>query len=438
MLSDQHLCMTVCVIVRLARMISCNQARARLWLRDLLVAIALVAGGPACAADETSPTWRAAHQLIGAQLPSGQFAFEHDFLLGWKRPAKNVDIDKIIYITREAAAAYGLSQYFLYDNDVRVEHALAAVLSNFGKLSVPIDKATGQKALESTGILALPFGRYKLHGTLQQLGLLYRPRGGGRLVSFDRTYETAWGGATALSLLTELQFYRASRDSRFASLRQAWLEGLLVLYDGVGGFRILPESIDENDLSNGEVWLALAYYARLFPDDRATAAIVARVDDHLIRTYAATPNAYFYSWGMKAAAQRYAVTSDPKFIRFIAQQPRAHLDSMSASSDPTENSCADVEGLATAVRVLSATAHPDQDLIRRLRQRIGSEMAKNVSLQIQPGQTRIELGNGTYLSSPSVSDYAGAFLAGKHQPYVRIDYTEHCICALLELGQDRH
>jgi hypothetical protein len=72
-----------------------------------------------------------------------------------------------------------------------------------------------------------------------------------------------------------------------------------------------------------------------------------------------------------------------------------------------------------------------------LRLQIDSEMIKNVSLQIQPGQTRIELGNDTYLSSPSVANYAGAFLAGGHQPYVRIDYTEHCICALLEWAQDK-
>jgi hypothetical protein len=34
-----------------------------------------------------------------------------------------------------------------------------------------------------------------------------------------------------------------------------------------------------------------------------------------------------------------------------------------------------------------------------------------------------------------VSDYAGAFLAGTHQPYVRIDYTQHCLSAMIELTQ---
>jgi hypothetical protein len=139
---------------------------------------------------------------------------------------------------------------------------------------------------------------------------------------------------------------------------------------------------------------------------------------------------------MKAAAHRLGATSDAKFIRFIAQQTHAYLDGIGPPTDPTENSCAAVEGLATALRVLASAAEPDRALILRLRQRIDGEMAKNRSLQIQPGQTRIELDNGAYLSSPSVADYAGAFLAGTHQPYVRIDYTEHCISALRDLDED--
>jgi len=373
--------------------------------------------------------------LIGAQLPSGQFAFEHDFLLGGERPNTEVGIGRVAHITREAVAAYGLSQYILQDKDPAIAHAIVAALSNFGNLSLPVAKTSGQGALEATRILALPFGRYKLEGTLRALGLLYRPSGEGRLVSYNRSYETAWGGATALSLLTELQYYRASHDARFAPLRRAWLEGLLVLYDGFGGFRTLPDSIDENDLSNGEIWLALAYYTRLFPADRATADIVAQVDGYLMRDYAGRSNTIFYSWAIKAAAERYAANPDAKYVEFIAQQTRTFLDSFQTQSAATENSCSHVEGLAAARRVLNSATKPDRDLVRRLSQRIDREMAKNLALQILPGQTRIELASGAYLSAPAVTDYAGAFLAGTHQPYVRIDYTQHCLSALVELTQ---
>jgi hypothetical protein len=415
------------------RMRFCDAASRGIF--GLLLCGALSGSLPACAADESSPARRAAHQLMGAQLLSGQFAFEHDFLLGGRRAGTERGLGRLEYITRQAAAAYGLSDYFLYDPQADIGRALVAVLRNLGELSLPVAKAPTQAALEATGILALPVGRYKLHAALQWLRLLYRPAGAGRLVSYDRSYETAWGGATALALLTELQFYRASGDAQFAPLRQAWLQGLLVLYDSGRGFRELPGSIEENALSNGEIWLALAYYTRLFPDDRATSAVLSRMDDYMTKTYGTRPDAGFYSWGMKAAAQRLNSTRDAKFSRFIAQQSRAYLDRVGPPAGLDANSCAVVEGLATALRVLMSAKNPDRDLIVSLRQRVHSEMAKNRLLQIQPGQTRIELGNNAYLSSPSIADYAGAFLAGTHEPYVRIDYTEHCISALLELGE---
>lgn len=372
--------------------------------------------------------------MVRAQQPSGQFIFEHDFLLGGRRPDSEIGIHRLEYITREASAAYGLSNYFGVEQDPAVARALIAALRNFGRVSVPIAKGTGQSTLESTGILKIPFGRYKLHDTLQSLGLLYRPAGDGLLLSYDHSYETAWGGATALALLTELQFYRASRDSEFAALRRGWLQGLLVLYDSGRGFRALPDWIDENALSNGEIWLAFAVYMQLFPQDRAAALIVSRIDDYMMKTYSAQPLREFYSWGARAAAQRFDTTSDVRFSAFIARQTHAYLDRPDPSADSANNSCSQTEGLVSALHVLTAVARQDPNLITQLRQRIHQQMARNLSLQIQPGQTRIELGNGAYLSDPAIADFAGAFLAGTKQPYVRIDLTEHCLSALVDLG----
>jgi hypothetical protein len=410
-------------------------ARASVWALALFAANVLSSGGSASAADAATAVELAARQLVGAQQPSGQFVFEHDFILGGPRPDTLKGSGPMAYITREAAAAYGLSNYFLHAQNPDVGHALVAILRNLGSLSVPIAKAPGQSTLEATGILGAPFGRYKLHNALQWLKLLYRPVGDGRLVSYDRSYETAWGGATGLSLLTELQLYHASGNAEFAPLRRGWLEGLLVLYDAGRGFRELPDSIDENPLSNGEIWLAFAYYTRLFPEDGKTAGIVTQMDDYMMRTYEARPGVGFYSWGVNAAAHRLAGTSDAKFTRFIASLTRAYFDKLDLSNGAADNSCSETEGLATALRVLAASSDPDQQLIHLLRARIDTEMSKNRSLQIQLGQTQIELGGGSYLSSPSIAAYAGAFFAGRNQPYVRIDYTEHCISALLELDE---
>ena len=394
----------------------------------------LIVSTPA-AADENSRASNAAQQLLRAQTPSGQFDFEYDFLLGGNRPKTRIGNGKVEVITREAGAAYGLSSYFLRDSDAKVHRALTAILLNLEKLSLPIAKAPGQETLEATGLIRLPFGRYKLHATLHALGLLYRPTGDGRLVSYDNSYDTAWGGATALALLTELQFYQSSHDRRFENLRQAWLHGLLVLYDKGAGFRSLPNSLDENALSNGEIWLALATYARLFPGDREVAGVVARVDGYMLSTYGAKFNHDIYSWAMKAAARRLLATGDAKFARFIQAQTKLRLAEARPASEAADNSCAKVEGLAAALRVLTASAVKDESLVRRLRQVIADEMVKNNALQIQAGQDRIDLGHGATLISPAIAEHAGAFLAGAHQPYLRVDFTEHCICALLELEE---
>lgn len=410
------------------------------WRRavGLLLVVALLGAPHAYAADEDTPAWFAARQLMGAQQPSGQFVFDYDFLLGGGRPGTELDVGRLEYITREAAAAYGLSRYFLYDRHPDIGRTLKSFLGNVRELSLPISKAPGQSVLEAIGILSLPIGRDRIAATLQWLNILYHPTGEGRLVSYDRSYETAWGGATALSLLAELQFFHASGDPQFAALRQAWLQGLLVLYDTGKGFRRLPGSIDENALSNGEIWLALAYYTHLFPDDRVTSALVARLDDYMINTYSARPNAGFYSWGTSAAVQRLETTSDTKFRTFIGRITRVYLGNTSLLPSAGANSCAAIEGLAAALRVLSSEESPDQNFIVRLRQYVDSEMDKNLLLQIRKGQTRVELGNGAYLYAPSLADHAGAFLAAAQEPYVRIDFTEHCIAALLELDKVKH
>jgi len=398
------------------------------------LAFGFIVSTPA-AADENSRASNAAQQLLRAQTPSGQFDFEYDFLLGGNRPKTRIGNGKVEVITREAGAAYGLSSYFLRNRDEKIRRALTAILLNLEKLSLPIAKAPGQETLEATGLIRLPFGRYKLHATLHALGLLYRSTGDGRLVSYDTSYDTAWGGATALALLTELQFHQASHDRRFENLRRAWLHGLLVLYDDGAGFRRLPDSLDENALSNGEIWLALATYARLFPGDREVAGVVARVDGYMLSTYGAKFNHDIYSWAMKAAAQRLLATGDAKFARFIQAQTKLRLSEARPASEAADNSCAKVEGLAAALRVLTTSAVKDETLVRRLRQVIAAEMVKNNALQIQASQDRIDLGHGTTLSSPAIAEHAGAFLAGAHQPYLRIDFTDHCICALLELEE---
>jgi hypothetical protein len=90
-----------------------------------------------------------------------------------------------------------------------------------------------------------------------------------------------------------------------------------------------------------------------------------------------------------------------------------------------------VEGLATAAGVLSS--QPEYSLMaRQLAERVDQEMTKNQRFQIRSNVSRVELGDGVYLVSRHLGDFAGAFLAGASGVYTRIDYTGHCLAAMLK------
>lgn len=379
-------------------------------------------------ADDRTQVRLAVDHLIAAQLPSGLFSYDFDFL---KDDRTGED-----HIVRQAAAANVLAEYYLHTKDERMRPAIEAALKAFGEMSLPIGKRTAQTALERIGLLSVPIGRYKLRATLDWLGLLYRPDGTGKVVSGDEDYGRAHTGATALALLTELEYFRASGDKRFADLRRAWLEGLMSLHIAGRGFRYSPEVIDEEAYYNGESWLALAYYNDVFPQDQATAAVLSRVDDYLMEKYADSPRSprtQFFHWGAMAAVVRFTTTSDRKFSDFAREQARHFLDALRPKLDPDRNSCALVEGLAAAAAVLIASRDDDTALLKRIQERIGEEMTKNRGLQIRPGQQRLELGGDASLLAPHLSEYAGAFLAGPYSPMTRIDLTQHCISAMIKL-----
>jgi hypothetical protein len=334
---------------------------------------------------------------------------------------------------RQAAGAYVLAEYHLDVRDDRVARALEAALTTFGNLSLPISKGALQSVTEHLGVLSLPLGRYKLRDTLDRLQLLYRRDGDGRIVSGDTSYGQAWAGATALALLAELQYHRATGDNRFEALRTAWLKGLMVLHVPGGGFRPFPDSIDDSPYVDGEAWLALAYYASIFPRDRDLAALLRTIDGYMTGRYGRVFSPEFYHWGTMAAGQRWQDTQDPKFLSFIRDQARVFLDRPERKRDRLENTCSGVEGLASVAAALRRHDTADSALLQRIRDRIAGEMAKNRSLQIQPRQERLQFGDGRYLFSPRLRDFGGAFLAGIFSPYTRIDITSHCLSAMTKL-----
>ena len=248
---------------------------------------------------------------------------------------------------------------------------------------------------------------------------------------FTGDYESAWLGATALALLAELEYHRATGDDRFAGPRREWLRAILSLRLPGAGFRAAPHYIGEEHYFNGEAWLALAVYTDTFPQDSATATVLTELDVYFLERYSKDSNGSFYHWGTMAAAARFATTGDQKFPLFIAAQATRFLASLEHDAEGGSRvNCASLEGLATVALVLDSQENP---LVPRLREIVDAAATANRKLQIRPGQNRIALLDGAYLWSPHLPAYAGAFLNGPTDPATRIDTTQHCLSAMMIL-----
>jgi hypothetical protein len=332
----------------------------------------------------------AADYLVSVQLPNGLFAYEYDFA-----PAALTEDDNIV---RQAGTAFAVGLFLNRSTQ------------------------TGYRVYAERAIRAL--AEYSV------------PHADGLVVTGDGEPAQAPIGATALALLAELNYVEATGDGRYAGTRAGWTAALMGQQLRSGGFAASPGSDAESPFYNGEAWLALAHFHRLFPDDADVAVVLARADAYLLSRYRAAPDVAFFQWGLMAAAVRYAATGDRRFLAFIAVQSNGFLSDW-PSVNPDTNSCAAVEGLAAAAAILFAAGGEARDLASRLAARVEEELSKDLRLQVMPGQDRIWLGERRYLVDPEISRFAGAFLNGRYQSRTRIDTTVHCLSALINYA-DMH
>lgn len=319
------------------------------------------------------------------QKQDGLFQYEFDFI-----PAAFSEDDHLV---RQAGAAYGLAEYLLFSKDNETVGVLTKALTAFERLSIPIQD--------------------------------------GRMISFDGTPTQARTGATALALLAEMQYHRATGDERYKALRQAWRQALLAMHRPGAGFRKAPDSERESPYYNGETWLALAAYDHWHPGNPEVGRVLAEVDDYLIGQNRREPDTAFFHWGAMAAAMRHRATGDGKFARFAVQQGDLFIHKLRPRVYPGSNTCYSVEGLL-AVQQVMVSGGADEALRQRIRQRVKAEMIKNQEYQIRPGQNRIYFGPNRYLQVGDLSFFAGAYLNGRHRPSTRIDFTQHCLSATVK------
>jgi hypothetical protein len=411
---------------------------ALVWLGRLLfpaMACLILVPAPTKAGDDDILI-AAAKYLDSARLPSGLFDFDMDFVSGKKELSNEyLENKRLLFIARQAGAAYGLAKYYYASRDDSVREALANVLAALTGSSIPMRKPVLLSVIERTRLTSLQTGQTKIGALLNSLGLLYHPEGNGKILAYGGDYKTAFSGSTALALMAEILFAAASGDERFREARASWLEGLMSFRVVGNGFRAVPHLTIRNGYADGEAWMALALHNELLPSHQL--ARLDTIDDTMMNMYAGQRSAEFFHWGMMAAASRLRTTSNAKFVEFIAHQADDMLAAGVSQQLEDDNTCAMVEGLAAAAGALQGAGGASKTLVQRLSDRIKAEMSKNRSLQIRQRQDHIDLSEGAYLSAPQLSHYAGAFLAGRARPYTRIDLTQHCMSAIIEMQRLR-
>ncbi len=331
-----------------------------------------------------------AYYLKSVQEPSGLFRYEFDFLTSEFTADNN--------IIRQAGAAYGLAEYLRHSADGEIEETIA-------------------NALHAYVALSLPFGEGQL------------------LAPPNRERTDTGAGATALALLAELQYQEASGDQQFRANRDQWLQGLLSLYRPGQGISEYPGADSESPYYNGETWLALAYYADLFPKNQRVQSVLRRLDPYLIKKYSLEPNVSFYHWGAMASVIRFGTTGERRFLKFASSQTNHYLTIMRPAFLPDVNTCYELEGLISVAEIMDES--DERYLANTIGQRIDREHAKILAFQIQPGQKEIRFGGGRYLYSEDIPSFAGAFLNGPFRPQTRIDSTQHCLSALVKYDRYR-
>ncbi len=373
----------------------------------------------------------AVNRWLAVQKPSGLMPYGFDFLEDEESEPKSMSAPNL---ARQASTAAVLADYYALTKDQRTRPAIQRFLWAFGRYSLPIGKSRIQTFIEKSRLLSMPFGRYKIAAALKRFGLLYETTGPGKVLSPSADYSKAYTGAVALALLTELRYSQTSGDSSFADLRNSWLEGLIGLRIPGDGFRVLPTSIDATPYFDGQAWLALAHYYRVFPQDHRVSEFLTDVDDALIRKYGGEFKIDSFHWSTMAAAARYADTKDKKFLDFIKRQTGAFLDRNKGHVD-SDNNCASVEGVVDALGALLSAKEGDSELAGRAKEWVTTEMRKAEQLQIQPGQKEIVFSNARIIA-PRMQEFYGSFRSGIYAANTQVDFTAHCVSAMVKLTRN--
>ncbi len=102
-------------------------------------------------------------------------------------------------------------------------------------------------------------------------------------------------------------------------------------------------------------------------------------------------------------------------------------------SNPHINACYAIEGLIPAYYYLRQHGH--SILTHHIKGRLDAELEKIDKFQIKEGATQIRINKNTVIQSDRLEKLEGGFVNGESRPQLRIDFTQHCLSALLKAEQ---
>lgn len=344
--------------------------------------------------------------LVNQQETNGFFRYEYDFITG-----NYTTWDNVIH---QARAGYVLAKYysFLIHNNidphssVMIRESVSNALKGYASASLTRQDIPGQM---------LSF-YYNKGGSVMGI----EPNSLRNTEEYKRQRLEAEIAATAFAFMTELIYWEATSDSTYNDIGTKWRDAL-VYYA-----KQTLESPPSHKVFLPELWLALATYDRMKPNDPEIADILLKMDELFTSTPRPMKDFQDYTWDMAAAYIRYQKTSNPALIQFTARQTTNLLENIYTQHDTTVNSCTVSLGLVEA----SLTMSYDETYSRIEKTALGRsqlEYYSSLKYMILPDQTWIALGPGRTLHSQDFKRYAGAYIFGQHLPKINIDLSEMCL-----------
>lgn len=248
-------------------------------------------------------------------------------------------------------------------------------------------------------------------------------------------------GATALALVGVLGYVEANPDEaeEYDALIDDYASYILASQKDEGGFRYIhrvgsdSQSDRESSFSNGEALLALVRYYQYEPKEEFKEAAQSAYDYLEAQEF----DTASYLWVMAALKDMQTLWPDERYAAYARSFTDWRVAGVARNKYTKHNYCAYTEGVVSAYSVLEDTSTPAQR--QSLRGEIDFWNTKNSTLQIKDAERyryRLEDGKLQLLEIPDISQARGGFLTGQDALTQRIDFTQHCISAYLQVLVD--